>query len=101
MTKEQKQYSWAKVASSTNVAGMGCLGGSAVEHLPSAQGVIPGSGDRVPNWAPHRKPASPSAYVSACLSWTNKYNLKKKMLEQSDIHMQKMNLDRHYSCHKN
>ena len=27
---------------------VGCLGGSAVEHLPSAQGMIPGSWDPVP-----------------------------------------------------
>ena len=26
-----------------NLKNLGCLGGSAVEHLPSAQGVIPGS----------------------------------------------------------
>ena len=40
-------------------------GGSVVECLPSAQGVIPGSWDRVPHRAPCRKPASPSASVSA------------------------------------
>ena len=42
----------------------------------------PGSGDRVPHWAPCREPASPSAYVSAslsvCLSWINKNLLKNK-----------------------
>ena len=37
------------------------LGGSVVEHLPSAQIMIPGSWDRVPHRAPHREPASPSA----------------------------------------
>ena len=49
---------------------MGPLGGSVVEHLPSAQVVIPGSWDRVLHWVPRREPASPSAYVSAslCLS---------------------------------
>ena len=46
----------------------GCLGGSVVEHLPSAQVVIPGSWDRVPHWALRREPASPSACVSASLS---------------------------------
>ena len=46
----------------------GSLGGSVVEHLPSAQGVIPQFWDRVPHWAPWVDPASPSAYVSACLS---------------------------------
>ena len=39
------------------------LGGSVVE----AQVVIPGSWDQVTHRAPCRKPASPSAYVSASL----------------------------------
>ena len=43
------------------------MDGSAVEHLPSAQGMIPGSWDLVPHRAPHREP-SPSAYVCASLS---------------------------------
>ena len=30
----------------------GRLGGSMVEHLPLAQGVIPGSRDQVLHWAP-------------------------------------------------
>ena len=38
------------------------------KHLPSAQVIILGSRDQFPHWAPHRKPASPSAYVSAFLS---------------------------------
>ena len=46
----------------------GHLGGSAVECLPLAQGMIPESQDRVPHWAPCMEPASPSAYVSASLS---------------------------------
>ena len=46
---------------------MGHLGGSEVEHLPWAQGVAPGSWDRVPHQSPHREPASPSACVSASL----------------------------------
>ena len=46
---------------------LGRLGGSAVEHLPSAQGVILGSQGQVPHWAPHREPASHSACVSASL----------------------------------
>ena len=50
----------------------GRLGGSAVEHWPLAQGVIPGSWDQVPHWASCVEPASPSACVSAppplCLS---------------------------------
>ena len=35
-----------------------------VDHLPSAQGVTPGSRDRVPRGAPCREPASPPACVS-------------------------------------
>ena len=46
----------------------GHLGGSVVEHLPLAQMVILGSWDQVLHQAPHREPASPSAYVSATLS---------------------------------
>ena len=45
----------------------GCLGGSVLEHLPLAQGVILGSRDRVPHQAPCMEPASPSAHVSASL----------------------------------
>ena len=49
------------------------LSGSVVEHLPLAQSVILGSQDRVPHQTPTRKPASPSAYVSAslCVSLMN------------------------------
>ena len=46
----------------------GCLGGSAVEHLPLAHGVTPGSRNRVPIQAPSMEPASPSTYISAFLS---------------------------------
>ena len=46
----------------------GPLGGSVVELLPSAQGVIPESWDPVLHLAPCENPASPSAYVSASLS---------------------------------
>ena len=42
--------------------------GSSGGSLPSAQGVILGTGDRVPRWAPCMEPASPSACVSASLS---------------------------------
>ena len=42
----------------------GSLGNSAVEHLPSALGVTPGSRDRVPHQAPCMEPASHSACVS-------------------------------------
>ena len=52
----------------------GHLGGSVVEHLPSAQGMVLGFWDHVPHWVPHGEPASPSAYVSAslCVSLMNK-----------------------------
>ena len=46
----------------------GTWGDSVIEHLPSAQGVIPGSWDRAPHRAPLMEPASPSACVSASLS---------------------------------
>ena len=45
----------------------GHLGSSVVECLPSTQVVILGCWDRVPHWAPHREPASPSAYIFAFL----------------------------------
>ena len=41
-----------------------CLGGSAVERLPSAQGMIPGSWDQVP----HPATCEASAFPSACVS---------------------------------
>ena len=46
----------------------GPLGGSAVEPLPLAQGMIQRSWDRVPHRAPCGEPPSPSAFVSASLS---------------------------------
>ena len=46
----------------------GSLGGSVVWRLLSAQGVTPGSWDRIPPRAPCMEPASPSACVSASLS---------------------------------
>ena len=45
----------------------GLGGGSVVERLPLAQGVILGSRDRVPHRVLRRESASPSAYVSASL----------------------------------
>ena len=48
--------------------GGGSLGGSAVWRLPSAQGVILESRDRILHQAPCTGPASPSACVSASLS---------------------------------
>ena len=52
---------------SSNNRGEGRLGGSGVEHLPLAQGMIPRPWDWVLHWAPRREPASLSAYVSASL----------------------------------
>ena len=46
---------------------MGRLGDSVVEHVPLAQGMIPGSWDRVPHRAFFKEPVSPSACVSASL----------------------------------
>ena len=46
----------------------GYLGGLAVDRLPSAQGVIPGSWDRVPHQAPCKESAPLSACVSVSLS---------------------------------
>ena len=46
---------------------VGSLGGSVVERLPSAQGMIPESQDQVPHRAPCTEPASPSACVSLSL----------------------------------
>ena len=43
----------------------GHLGGSVVERLPSAQGLILGSQHRVPQQGLPGEPASPSVYVSA------------------------------------
>ena len=48
-------------------SGLGRVGGSAVERLPLAQGMILVQ-DRVPRQAPCMEPASPSVYVSASLS---------------------------------
>ena len=44
------------------------MGGSVVEHLLSAQVMIPWSWDQVPHQALCMEPASPSASVSAFLS---------------------------------
>ena len=46
----------------------GLLGGSAIEHLPSAQGKILESQDRIPRRTPCMGPASLFACVSASLS---------------------------------
>ena len=43
-------------------------GGSRVEGLSSAQGMILGSWDQVPHRTPCMEPTSPSASVSASLS---------------------------------
>ena len=50
--------------------------------LPSAQGLILGTRNRVPRRAPYVEPASPfacvSTFLSVCLSWINKIFKKKK-----------------------
>ena len=46
----------------------GCLGGSVVERLPLAHGVILETWDRVPHQGLCMEPAPLSAYVSASLS---------------------------------
>ena len=48
--------------------GLGSLGGSMVQRLPLAQGVILESQDQVLHQAPGMEPASPSACVFASLS---------------------------------
>ena len=45
----------------------GCLGGSVVEYLPLAKGVILESQDQVPHRAPCMEPASSSASLSLCV----------------------------------
>ena len=57
-----------------NLSLLGCLGGSVVECLPLAQGVILELWNQVPHRAPCKEPASSSAYVSAtlCISLMNK-----------------------------
>ena len=55
-------------ALSLSVNRLGTPGWPAVEHLPSAQGVILETQDRVPHRAPCVESASPSACVSASLS---------------------------------
>ena len=47
---------------------MGCLGGSVVERLPLAEGMILEFPDTVPHQGPCRETASPFACVSASLS---------------------------------
>ena len=53
---------------------LGHLGGSVVEHLPSAQVMILESRNRVSHQAPCREPVSPSTYISVslCVSLMNK-----------------------------
>ena len=65
---------------------MGHLGGSIVEHLPSAQVMTLGSPDQVLHQAPRREPASPFACVSASLSvcLMNKYILKNEWIKERE-----------------
>ena len=62
---------WSPLKFVIQSAELGYLGGSVVEHLPSAQVVILESWDRVPHRAPHGLSASPlprSLSLSVCLS---------------------------------
>ena len=47
---------------------LGCLGGSVVERLPSAQGVVLESRDQVSHWAPCVEPPPMSLPLSLPLS---------------------------------
>ena len=59
-------------AKALEISAPGVLGGSAVEGLPLAQDMIPGSWDGVPHGIPCMEPASPSACrglsLSVCVS---------------------------------
>ena len=54
------------------------LRGSAVWHLPLAQGAILEYRDRVPSQAPGMEPASPSSCISASLSLSLSLSLMNK-----------------------
>ena len=60
MKEAAEQMAESSFIQRTRLGAPGWLG---VEHV-LAQGVILGSWDRVPHWAPHKEPASPSTYVS-------------------------------------
>ena len=67
------------VFSVLNLPERGHLGGSVVEHLPSAEVMILGSWDRVPHLAPAGSlllPLPLSLPLSVCLSLINKIFLK-------------------------
>ena len=66
-TQEYKYENFSSIIN-IRVKWVGDTWDSVIEYLPSAQGVVPGSRDRVPRRAPRREPASPSACVSAPLS---------------------------------
>ena len=65
------------------------MGGSALEHLPLAQVMVPGSQNQVPHRAPCMEPASPSACVydslSVCVSHKEKIFKKKKKRKKLPI----------------
>ena len=65
---QQKLLNTGSLTISFKRAFRGFLDGSAVEHLPLAQGEVLESRDRVPHRASCTEPASLSAYVSASLS---------------------------------
>ena len=74
---------------------MGHLGVSVVECLSSAQGVILGSWDRVPHWAPCRESASHSAYVFAFLSVSLMNKQIKSLKKKKEVRTHLTDLGRH------
>ena len=69
----------------------GHLGGSVVERLPLAQGLILESRDWVPHRGPCMEPASPSAYVSVFLSLSLSLSWKNKLFKKKPTHEYKQN----------
>ena len=75
----------------------GQLGGAVVKPLPSAQGVILGSWERVPHWAPYKEPASPSASLAIRFCWglESKYQHSlPNSLSTLDLDLETMNKER-------
>ena len=64
----QQMFSWTQNFTVQKLRVVGCLGGSEVERLLLAQGMILEYWDRVPHQAPCMESASPSTCVSASLS---------------------------------
>ena len=74
---KQYRFQWTIIKT---IYCVGHLGGSVVEHLPPAQGVIRGPGIESHNGLPARSlllpwPVFLPFSLSVCLSWIDKYNL--------------------------